>query len=122
MTWRAHILPDPYAGGVRVALTRRLYRDPTVQVVLALDPAERAAGLSPRGTRTVEIPESERGPDPHELPLLDDDMARALLDALAAHYGGTGDTRQLREDYDAERGRVDRLIGALIDPNGTRTT
>lgn len=42
-----------------------------------------------------------------------DEVARALLDALSAHYGGTGDTRALRRDYDAERARVDRLITAL---------
>lgn len=36
-----------------------------------------------------------------------------LLDALARHFGGTGDSRQLRKDYDAERGRVDKLIATL---------
>jgi len=40
--------------------------------------------------------------------------ARALLDALSLHFGGTGDTRQLRRDFDAERGRVDKLTDALI--------
>lgn len=44
-----------------------------------------------------------------------DDVARALLDELSRHYGGTGDTRVLRRDYDAERARVDLLIGALIE-------
>lgn len=39
-----------------------------------------------------------------------DGVARALLDALAQHYGGTSDTRTLRADYMAERARVDRLI------------
>ena len=43
------------------------------------------------------------------------DAARALLDALAQHFGGTGDTRQLRKDYDAERTRVDKMINHLID-------
>lgn len=46
---------------------------------------------------------------------LSDEIARPLLDALAAHYGGSGDTRMLRRDYDAERKRVDTLVEALIE-------
>lgn len=45
---------------------------------------------------------------------LDDQMARALLDALTRHYQGAEDTRALRRDYDAERARVDKLIDAAI--------
>jgi hypothetical protein len=44
---------------------------------------------------------------------LDDGSARALLDALSRHYEGAEDTRALRRDYDAERKRVDTLIGHL---------
>lgn len=44
---------------------------------------------------------------------LDDSQARALCDALNHHYGGTEDTRALRKDYDAERKRVDDLIGTV---------
>lgn len=46
--------------------------------------------------------------------IFDDEVARALLDVLAKHFGGTGDTRQLRKDHDAERARVDKLTTALI--------
>lgn len=46
--------------------------------------------------------------------LLSDDMGRALLDALSAHYGGHSDVRSLRKDYDAERKRVDKLTDAVI--------
>jgi hypothetical protein len=46
---------------------------------------------------------------------LEDDMALALLDALQRHYQGSSDTRMLRADYDAERKRVDKLIGTLTD-------
>lgn len=46
---------------------------------------------------------------------LNDEDARALYEALADHFGHAGhDIRSLRKDYDAERGRVDRLIGNLI--------
>lgn len=46
---------------------------------------------------------------------LPDEVARALLDALHLHFAGASDTRSLRADYNHERGRVDRLIGALIE-------
>jgi hypothetical protein len=45
---------------------------------------------------------------------LDEDEARALLDALAQHFGGTAEVQTLRRDYLDERGRVDRLINHLI--------
>ncbi len=44
-----------------------------------------------------------------------DSEARALLEALARHYGGADDVRALRRDYDAERKRVDVLTSALVD-------
>lgn len=45
------------------------------------------------------------------------DTGRALLDALTRHYQGAEDTRQLRHDYERERGRVDehtKLIAELV--------
>lgn len=71
-------------------------------------PAELVAGPSEPGIQTEPALK------------LDDDLARALLDALAAHYGGTSDTRQLRRDYEAERARVDRLLELLALPVVTR--
>jgi hypothetical protein len=47
---------------------------------------------------------------------LREDTARALLDILAQHFGGTSNTQQLRKDYDAERARVDKLIQFAISP------
>jgi hypothetical protein len=47
---------------------------------------------------------------------LTEDVARALLDALSAHFGGSSDVQTLRRDYMAERARVDRLIGYLTAP------
>lgn len=44
---------------------------------------------------------------------LTDDMARALMEELTRYYHGADDSRALRRDYDAERKRVDNLIGHL---------
>jgi hypothetical protein len=47
---------------------------------------------------------------------LDHDQGRAVYEALAEHYGHTGlDTRALREDYEEERSRVDRLLDYVMD-------
>ena len=50
---------------------------------------------------------------------LEDSAARALLDGLTRFYHGAEDTRALREDYDAERARVDKLTNALIENQQT---
>lgn len=42
------------------------------------------------------------------------EAGRALLDALIRHYQGGGDLHALRQDYDAERRRVDKLTDAVI--------
>lgn len=44
---------------------------------------------------------------------LSHDMARALYEALAKHFGGAPETATLRKDYEAERARVDTFIGHL---------
>ena len=51
---------------------------------------------------------------------LSGDMARALLDALAAHFGGSSDVQTLRQDYLAERVRVDKMIDRLIGNGADR--
>lgn len=40
--------------------------------------------------------------------------ARALLEALAAHFGGTGPAKAAGDGFLHERGRVDKLTDALI--------
>lgn len=52
---------------------------------------------------------------------LPEDMARALLDALSAHFGGSSDVQTLRKDYMAERARVDKMIDCLVTPPIVRT-
>ena len=46
---------------------------------------------------------------------LDEDVARAMYEALGRYFGGDAvDARRLRADYDAERQRVDKFIDAAI--------
>lgn len=47
--------------------------------------------------------------------LLPNDVGRALLDALMRHYQGASDMHTVRADLLHERGRVDRLITAVVD-------
>ena len=108
MNWEARVIDDPMRDSVRLALFRHR-GDGQVEVVTGIDPnTGLVSELHPEGTSR----------DPWTLPALPYHLALPLLDALARHFGGTGDTRQLRKDYDAERARVDRLIGAVIDRRG----
>jgi hypothetical protein len=50
---------------------------------------------------------------------LREDLARALYEALGRYFGGDAvDARQLRQDYEAERRRVDKFIDAAIRSGG----
>lgn len=102
MTSKAHAEFDPLSFGVRIAV-RREYGDrremlhwPPLTVSTV---TEAEANIEPDDSVWLRLPEAD---------------ARALYDALADHFGHSGhDTRALRRDYDAERARVDRLIGAV---------
>ena len=103
MTSKAHVEFDYTSFGVRVALMR--------------DHGVRRE-LIQWGEPSVTVYDISEGPAPESddswLRLREDD-ARALYDALADHFGHSGnDTRALRKDYDAERARVDKLLGNLI--------
>lgn len=99
MTWRVHIEHDHRIDGIAVMIGRS-YPDAGKTEVLTL-------------TKTSDIQEQNVGwPQPSVT--LEDSLGRALLDALAEHYGNTSGGRQQRADYEHERARVDRLIGALI--------
>jgi hypothetical protein len=55
-------------------------------------------------------------PPVDKLVVTDEEVLRALYEALADHFGGSGhDTRALRKDYEHEKGRVDKLIDGLLD-------
>lgn len=104
MTWRAYAQHDYVVRGVAVHLIRHGHEGAGYTIVV---PAELTMRDVP--------PEASNQFHPDEPSLrLTDDMARALMDALSAHYGGTSDVRTLRADLLHERGRVDRVIDYLI--------
>lgn len=60
------------------------------------------------------ITEAEHGTQLPPTLRIPDHIGRALLDALAAHYGGTTEVQTTRKDLLHERGRVDKMIDHLI--------
>jgi len=104
--WVAGVVYDsPFNRSLAVVLGQRT-PDGTRAVV----------GITGGGPEVEFVPEAATAPT-LSIPV---DAARALYDALAQHFGNTSDARQLRRDYDAERGRVDKLIGHLIDRGEVR--
>lgn len=63
------------------------------------------------GTSSMSKIEATQNADPSLR--LNNEEARALLDALLRHYQGSGDYHTLREDYLHERRRVDALIASI---------
>ncbi len=101
MTARAYVNNDFPRDQVVIYLGERCddgrvsVGEPTDIVFRTMEPMEAAA---------------ERGPTLR----LSESMARALLDALVAHFGGTAEVQTLRKDYLHERARVDKMIEHLI--------
>lgn len=100
---------------MRGARARAVY-DPASDVVsLSVSPYPGAVFTWPKSS--LEIVDTGRGVEaPTGAKLhLEEDVARALYEALGRYFGGdVVDARRLRADYDAERGRVDKFIDALI--------
>lgn len=99
----------------------RIEYDPTYtrdRIVIS-DGQGKHVGVNDRGTLVwvgTEQPEVD-----YPLPsCYDEEILRALYEALAAHFGGAGhDTRALRQDYNAERARVDKMIDGLLTQSTT---
>lgn len=108
MTSKAHVDFDPMMMGVRIAIMH--------------DHGDRRDILkwpSRIELETVTEASANSEPDPSAWLHLQDDDARALYEALADYFGHTGhDIRALRKDYDAERDRVDKMLGHLIGRDG----
>lgn len=104
MTTRAFVRDDWQRDGVKIAVIRERFGRRELLTwslgeVQVLDEASYATSVED---------------DPESYMHIHEDDARALYEALADHFGHSGhDTRALRKDYDAERGRVDRLINHL---------
>lgn len=99
MTYRVRIEPDIRVDGIALQIGRKA-GDLGIEQLLYGQPERelhQPAVTWPRPSLT-----------------LPDDLGRALLDELAAYYGGVAGGRQQRADYEHERARVDRLIGHLI--------
>ena len=102
MSAKAYVEADWIADGVKIALILRR-SETTTEVMTWAAPTARVVD-----THTT-------APDDAFL-RLPDDIARALYEALSAHYGGNVvDATRLRKDYDAERARVDVFIRHLTD-------
>ncbi|GHH57846.1 hypothetical protein [Lentzea cavernae] len=99
--WRAGVLDNPIA--MTLGLSIGCIVDGRIHA---------AIGIGSMGLELQVVDEASLMPTPLQIPV---DAGRALCDALVQHFGGTSNSRQLRADYDAERGRVDKLTGALLD-------
>ncbi len=102
--WRIVVEASAVADGVAVQIARRV--GDHVEAVRFVE--ERTVQPYAEGAALMPAPSL----------VLDDRLGRALLDALVGHYGGTTGGLQQRADFEHERGRVDRLIGALIGRGG----
>lgn len=109
MSWEVRTQEDPVTGRIRLAITRPIFDHGAavagVQVVTQIG--------GPGNDLELRIPDPGTA-NWSDLPSLEPDLARALLDALARELGGITDQRQLREDYLAERRRGDKMLDALI--------
>lgn len=99
MTWRVRIVPDATVDGIAIQMANRS-ADGFVQV-----PVFRREDMTHEPGTVYPAPALT----------LDDALGRALLDALAEHYGNTAGGRQQRADFEHERTRVDKLTDRLLD-------
>jgi hypothetical protein len=97
--WRAEITRDHMRFGLAAYVWRRV--DNATELVLPTDLTVQRFDNSDAGMY--------RDPSLR----FNDGMGVALLNALAAHFGGTSDVIRLQRDLAAERARVDKFIAHL---------
>jgi hypothetical protein len=97
VTWRVEVTRSAVADGVAIEIAHR-----SGNVVERL-----------HFTRQTEVVEPYAAAPVPSL-VVDDGLGRALLDALADHYGNTSGGRQQRADFEHERRRVDKLTDRLL--------
>lgn len=105
---RAYVTVAPMAYNLAVSLVRH-YEDGTGRAQVLRFASREGAGTFPRW----EPIEPGDAVEPSFSLALDE--AQALLAALHSHFQGVDDQRALRADYDAERGRVDKLLGVVSE-------
>lgn len=104
-SWRAHTRFNPASCELSLTIGRPIGDGDQFEYVSAL-------GLGGLASERTIAQRGERPPEIH----IQEDLAKTLLESLAEYFGGTGDTRMLRRDYDAERARVDRLMDRMCQP------
>ena len=112
---RAHISRSMTSFGVDIAIVQHFEDDgvpmPEARQIMRLQPVVRDDQSYLITTWEPIVPGELMQPTLR----LGDQEAVALMTALAAQYQGVDDQRMLRRDYDAERGRVDKLVDVLAD-------
>lgn len=113
MTWREY--PTGPQSPLRVGISDSFDVDGIAVIVgLRLDEQTTRLGrVSEHGTilwEEVDPPGSITSPTIR----LSHDIARALLEALLRYYGGAPDSHTVRADLMHERGRVDKMLEALL--------
>jgi len=103
MTTEAHIAENWPGMAVDITIARRNH-DGSITILVP-------SNSDDQFDQWVDLPPATVPPISYRFP---NDVAKALLDALLDHYRGGHDARQLRKDYDHERGRVDKLIDSMI--------
>lgn len=106
MTWRVRIDQDVRVDGVAIQLARGVGDGGHVELLRFTSVSE----VVGRSEASASMPAPSL--------VIDDDLGRALLDALAAHYGGTSAGQQMRADYEHERRRVDQMLDHLMREGG----
>jgi hypothetical protein len=106
MTWRIRIQPDAAMDGIAIQVARRVGDSGHIEQVRWSRDSQVISG----GEALAVMPAPSI--------IFDDDLGRALLDALSSYYGGTTGGLQQRADFEHERARVDRLIAHLTREGG----
>ena len=107
MSWQE----DPQSP-LRVQISEYMLADGiAVRVTMRHSPANVLIGrISENGHLHFEPFDTNPLADPGITFSMQEEVARALLDALLRHYQGASDMHTVRRDLLHERGRVDRLI------------